>query len=251
MANKLIMMIPCYNEEKSIGSVISKVPLEKIRRMGLEPEILVINNNSSDKTREVALAAGATVVDEKRKGKGNAIRRGFASLPDDAKYVVMLDGDDTYDPSEVVRLIEPLESGFCKIVIGSRLSGRMTPGAMNSVSRLGNWFFTHLVRKTHNVAVTDVLTGYFAWTRAVVDDLAPQLHSGGFAIEMEMITKMARMGYEIFSVPISYTPRIGSSNLRPLHDGVRILKMYAKTLRWRPNARSTRSLSQEQKQREF
>jgi len=231
---KLVVLIPCYNEEKSIAQVIKKVPVGKIRKLGLEPAIMVVNNNSSDATRKVAEAAGATVIDEPRKGKGNAMRRGFASLPADTTYVVMLDGDDTYNPSEITRLIEPLESGFCKVVIGSRLSGRMTPGAMTIVSRLGNWFFTHLVRKTHNVAVTDVLTGYFAWTREAIDDLSPHLRSSGFAIEMEMITKMARMNYEIFSVPISYTPRVGESNLRPIHDGWRIFKMYAKTLRWRP-----------------
>lgn len=232
--NKLVILIPCYNEAKSIETVIKKIPVKKIKQAGLELEILVINNNSTDNTREVAERAGATVIDEHKKGKGNAMRRGFASLPEDTAYVVMLDGDDTYDPEEIVRLIEPLQSGFCKVVIGSRLSGRIRPGAMNFVSRLGNWGFTSLVRVTHNVAVTDVLTGYFAWTREAIDDLSPHLRSAGFAIEMEMITRMARMNYEIFSVPISYNPRIGESNLRPIHDGTRILSMYAKTLRWRP-----------------
>lgn len=237
----LTILIPCYNEEKSIATVIKKIPVEKIEKLGLVPEILVINNNSTDNTREEAVKAGARVIDERKKGKGNAIRRGFNSLSDDTAYVVMLDGDDTYHPKEIVRLVEPLQSKFCKVVIGSRLSGRMTPGAMNIVSRLGNWFFTHLVRITHNVAVTDVLTGYFAWTREAIDDLSPHLKSAGFAIEMEMITKMARMGYDIYSVPISYTPRIGESNLRPLHDGARILGMYTSTLRWRPHFPHRRS----------
>lgn len=234
MQKKLVILIPCHNEEKSIGTVISKIPIDKIKKRGLEPQILVVNNRSTDKTREIALAAGATVIDERRKGKGNAIRRGFASLPEGTRYVVMLDGDDTYDPNEVTRLVEPLQSNFCKVVIGSRLSGRMSPGAMNAVSRLGNWIFTHLVRFSHRVSVTDVLTGYFAWTKEAIDELAPHLRSSGFAIEMEMITKMARMDYEIYSVPITYTPRIGSSDLKPFSDGWRILKMYAKTLRWKP-----------------
>lgn len=232
--DKLVILIPCHNEEKSIATVIGKIPTEKIKALGLTPEILVINNKSTDNTREVAMKAGAIVIDERRKGKGNAIRRGFASLPADTAYIAMLDGDDTYDPNEVTRLVEPLQSKFCKVVIGSRLSGRMSPGAMNIVSRLGNWLFTHLVRYSHRVGVTDVLTGYFAWTKEAIDDLAPHLRSSGFAIEMEMITKMARMNYEIYSVPITYTPRIGSSNLKPFSDGWRILKMYAKTLRWKP-----------------
>ena len=232
--SKLAILIPCHNEEKSIEQVIRKMPLKRLRYMGLEPEIIVINNNSTDHTREVALQAGAKVIDEPRKGKGNAMRRGFASLPSDTKYVVMLDGDDTYAPNEVLRLVEPLQSGFCKVVIGSRLGGRMQDNAMNNVSRLGNWLFTHMVRLTYKVAVTDVLTGYFAWTKEAIDDLAPHLRSSGFAIEMEMITKMARLKYEIYSVPISYHPRVGSSNLRPLHDGIRILRMFIKNLRWYP-----------------
>jgi len=234
MKEKIVVIIPCHNEEKSIGTVIQKIPRSKIEHYGFDLEILVINNNSTDNTRREAELAGAYVIDEKRKGKGNAMRRGFASLPAGTSYVVMLDGDDTYSPNEILRLVEPLQSGFCKAVIGSRLSGKMQHGSMSLVSRLGNWAFTHMVRLGHHVAVTDVLTGYFAWTREAIDDLSPHLRSSGFAIEMEMIAKMARMGYEIYSVPISYHPRIGSSNLRPFHDGARILSMYMRTLRWRP-----------------
>ncbi|PLS81293.1 hypothetical protein CYG49_02485 [Candidatus Saccharibacteria bacterium] len=235
MREKVVVIIPCHNEEKSIATVIKKIPVKKLANHGIATEILVINNNSTDRTHEVAEAAGATVIEETKKGKGNAMCRGFASLPADTNYVVMLDGDDTYNPAEILRLIEPLQSGFCEVVIGSRLSGKMNAGAMNSTSRLGNWVFTNLVRVKHRVAVTDVLTGYFAWTKAAIDDLAPHLHSAGFAIEMEMITKMARMNYEIYSVPISYHPRIGESNLRPYHDGARIFTMFVTTFQWRPH----------------
>jgi dolichol-phosphate hexosyltransferase len=243
--HKLVILIPCYNEEESIANVIEKVPVETLRHLGLETEIIVINNNSTDATRAVAEKAGARVIDERQKGKGNAMRRGFMSLPADTKYVVMLDGDDTYHPSEVVRLVEPLQSGFCKVIIGSRLGGRMQHSSMNRVSRLGNWLFTHMVRQTYKVSVTDVLTGYFAWTKEAIDDLAPHLRSNGFAIEMEMITKMARLKYEIFSVPISYHPRIGSSNLRPFYDGIRILKMFITNLRWQPERREHTSTANE------
>ncbi len=235
---KVVILIPCYNEEASIAQVIKKVPVKKLQSLGLESQIIVINNNSTDRTHEVAKAAGATVIDETRKGKGNAMRCGFANLPEDTQYVVMLDGDDTYNPKEIIRLVEPLQSQFCKVVIGSRLGGRMQDDAMNAVSRLGNWMFTHMVRLSYKVSVTDVLTGYFAWTKEAIDDLSPHLRSSGFAIEMEMITKMARLKYEIFSVPISYHPRIGTSNLRPIYDGVRILKMFTNNLNWCPKHRA-------------
>lgn len=231
------VLIPCYNEAKGIADVIRKMPYKRALRNKWKLQVYVIDNNSSDNTAEVAAQAGAVVFSEKKKGKGNAIRTGFRSLPDDTDYVIMLDGDDTYDAGEVLRMIEPLHNKFSEVVIGSRLHGKRALNSMNLTSRVGNWFFTKLVRITHRVAVTDVLTGYFAWTKPAIDKLAPHLRSPGFAIEMEMITKMARMKYEIYSVPISYTPRAGESNLKPFLDGMRILKMFLKTLRWRPTIR--------------
>lgn len=234
---KIAVIIPCYNEAKGIGSVIDKMPHKRAKRNHWEIEVIVVDNNSTDNTTEVAKKHGATVIHEPKKGKGNAIRTGFASVPADTDYVVMLDGDDTYDAGEVLRMVEPLYNDFCKVVIGSRLSGKIAAHSMSFTSRLGNWFFTHIVRIAHNVAVTDVLTGYFAWKKEVLDELSPHLKSHGFAIEMEMITRMARMGYDIYSVPISYTPRAGESNLQPFSDGAKILKMFAKTLRWQPHTR--------------
>lgn len=231
---KITALIPCLNEEAGIRQVVEAFPRAAMRRQGYELEVLVIDNNSKDRTAAVARAAGARVVKETKPGKGNAIRRGMASLSKDTEFVIMLDGDDTYRPEEVLRLIEPLDSGFCKVVIGSRLGGRIPEGTMKGFNMLGNWVFSHLVRYFYHVNVTDVLTGYFAWNREVVDELQPHLVSPHFAIEMEMVTKMARLGHEIYSVPISYNPRAGQSNLRPVYDGSRILKMFVVNLRWKP-----------------
>lgn len=228
------VLIPCYNEAKGIADVIKKMPYKRAAQNKWNLQVYVIDNNSTDNTAEVAREAGAIVLSETKKGKGNAIRTGFSSIPENTDYIVMLDGDDTYDAGEVLRMVEPLHNKFCKVVIGSRLTGKRTEDSMSLTSRVGNWFFTNIVKFTHNVPVTDVLTGYFAWTKEALDDLRPHLKSEGFAIEMEMITKMARMNYEIYSVPISYTPRAGESNLQPISDGARILKMFASTLTWKP-----------------
>lgn len=229
---KIAVLIPCHNEAEGIASVIKKFPWDKIKSNHMSATIIVIDNNSSDGTAEVALALGAQVIRETKKGKGNAMRAGFKALPKDTDYVVMLDGDDTYDCREILRMIEPLDSNFCDVVIGSRLGGKMHDDAMRTLNRAGNWFFTHLVRIYYRVNVTDVLTGYYAWTKQAVDELHPHLISDGFAIEMEMITKMAKLGHEIYSVPISYTPRSGATNLRPIYDGRRIFRMYIRNLRW-------------------
>jgi dolichol-phosphate mannosyltransferase len=231
---KVTVVIPCYNEAKAISRVVKGFPRKKLEQLGYDLRVIVIDNNSTDKTAEIAAKAGALVVHERKQGKGNAMRTGFKSVSDDTSYVVMIDGDDTYSPREIIRLLEPLHSNFCNVVIGSRLGGKMNDDAMTAFNRLGNWIFSHLVRYVYRVNVTDVLTGYFAWNKEVIDELYPHLLSKGFAIEMEMITKMAKMGHEIYSVPISYHPRSGATNLRPIYDGFRILKMFFRNLFWKP-----------------
>ena len=136
-------------------------------------EIIVIDNNSTDKTAEVAASLGAQVIHEPKKGKGNAIRAGFAAVSHDTDFVVMLDGDATYSPEEVLRLLEPLQSEFASVVIGSRLAGRITDGSMKTFNRIGNWGYSFLVRAAFRVNVTDALTGYFAWKKSSIDRLLP------------------------------------------------------------------------------
>ena len=99
---KITLMIPCYNEEASIGQLIDDIPVEKINKAGFKIEVLVIDNNSKDKTAEIARSKGARVISELAQGKGNAIRTGFNSIPKDVDYVVMLDGDNTYKPAEIL-----------------------------------------------------------------------------------------------------------------------------------------------------
>jgi glycosyltransferase involved in cell wall biosynthesis len=231
---KIALIIPCYNEGKSIAQVIKKIPRSKLADDRFSVSVYVIDNDSSDDTARIAKGAGAIVVTESQKGKGHALRTGFRALASDIDYVIMLDGDDTYSPEEIVRMVEPLESDFCDVVVGSRLGGHIQASAMTSFNRLGNWVFTNAVRTVYRANVTDVLTGYFAWRKNALDTLYPHLQSEGFAIEMEMVTKMARLGYRMTSVPVSYHPRAGESNLHPVRDGARILKMFMKNLTWNP-----------------
>ena len=230
---KLALVIPCYNEAAGIAQVIKDLPAQDLADAGVDVRVYVIDNNSTDDTAAVARTAGATVLFEAKKGKGNALRTGFRGVASDTDYVVMLDGDNTYSSSEILRLIEPLRSNFSDVVVGSRLEGRMLASSMNRLNYIGNKLFTLGVRWFYGANVTDVLTGYFAWKKTVIDDLEPRIESSGFAIEMEMITKMARLGYTLTSVPISYHPRAGESSLHPFRDGLAILKMLIKNLFWR------------------
>jgi dolichol-phosphate hexosyltransferase len=209
---------------------------------GFETEIIVIDNNSKDRTAEVAKSRGAFVVNEKKQGKGHAIIAGFKSVPKDADFVVMIDGDNSYDIKEIQRLLEPLENNFGDVIVGTRMHGKLMDGSMTSFNRYGNWLFTFLARIGYKTNVTDVCSGFFAWKKPVVDNLAEYLESDGFSIEMEMITKMARMGYECYSVPISYNERKGKSSLRPIRDGMRILHAWVKNLNWKPAQKKRRDL---------
>lgn len=231
---RVTLVIPCYNEADGLGSVIDGIPREKMKDAGFSVDVLVVDNHSIDDTAEVARRHGARVVHEPQRGKGQAIKTALNAIDDECDYVVMIDGDDTYKTSEILRLLEPLESGFCDVVLGSRLAGRMFENSMHGLNRLGNWFFSFLVRHVYKVNITDTLTGYFAWRYDVIKKMRPHLSSSGFAIEMEMITRMARLGYEMYSVPITYAPRVGESTLKPFQDGKRILSMFAKQLFWHP-----------------
>jgi glycosyltransferase involved in cell wall biosynthesis len=238
LLQKIAVLIPCYNEEGGIGSVIDSFPTDALRANGYGLEIIVIDNNSNDRTAEVAKAHGANVISEPNKGKGNAVRKGFSEISDDTNFVVMIDGDDTYSPREILRLIEPLRSGFCSVVLGSRLYGKINIGSMKRTNLFGNYVFSFLVRFLYGARVTDVLTGYYAWNRAAVKKMYPHLVSEGFTIEIEMITKMVKLGEEIFSVPITYDARAGESNLKPIADGIRIFSVLLRNLFWKPNTRT-------------
>ncbi len=231
---KVSIIVPCYNEERGISMVIDSVPVKTLNAIGYESEIIVIDNNSTDSTAEIARSKGAKVVIEKKQGKGYAMIRGFREIDEKSDIVAMIDGDASYDLRELPRLLEPLENGFGEVIVGSRLHGRISQNSMTSLNRLGNWFFTFLSRVGYKTNVTDVCSGFIAWRKFVIDNIADQLTSDKFSIEMEMIAKLSRSGYTCYSVPISYYKRNGKSNLRPFRDGFAIIFSWARYLRWSP-----------------
>ncbi|HEY4036121.1 MAG TPA: glycosyltransferase family 2 protein [Ktedonobacteraceae bacterium] len=231
---KITILIPCHNEEQGIAKVIDNIPYHTLDKYGFEVNVIVIDNNSSDRTREVAESKGAQVIFEHAKGKGNAMRRAFNCVDSNTTYVVMLDGDNTYDAKEMLRLIEPIQSGFCDVVVGSRLGGKVTKNAFKAQNRLANWIYTFLVRCFYCANITDVLSGYFAWRRDVVVEMRDHLRSEGFSIEMEMISKLVKLNYSIYSVPITYDVREGETKIESIKDGLKILFTLYRNLFWSP-----------------
>ncbi len=231
---KITVLIPCHNEEEGLGKVLGGIPYYFLRSIGYSIEVIVIDNNSTDNTSKIAIERGVRVIREEKKGKGNAIKTGFLAISPDTRYVVMLDGDNTYKAKEMSRLLEPLITNFCDAVIGTRLGGKMKKNSFRFSNRVANWLYTFLVRQVYIANTTDVLSGYYAWKKSVVDNLLPYLNSGGFAIEMDMLTKMMKLGYEVYSVQITYDKRDGVSKLQAFSDGLKIFYVFFKNLFWKP-----------------
>lgn len=231
---KIVILIPCLNEEKGISLVLKSVPHKKLKKLGYLAEVVVIDNGSTDKTVEVAKKHKAKVLTEKKKGKGYALRKGFKSLGTKTAFVAMIDGDNTYKLAELPRLIEPVDSGFSNVVIGSRLQGNLKKGSFNLMNKLGDEFTTGIVRTFYrNANITDALSGFVAWDYKSVKKLSPHLVSGGFGIEMEMIAKMDKLGIRMHSVPITYDKRAGDTKIK-ITDSVKILYTFSRYLFWKP-----------------
>lgn len=200
------VIIPVFNEEKSIGMVLSDIPKDQVRN------ILVCNNGSTDDTAIVAKQAGAIVVHQPLKGYGNACLKGIEYIDnqeDKPDVVVFLDGDYSDHPEELALLVEPLRRGF-DLVIGSRALGEMEEGAMMPQQVFGNWLATTLIKMIYRYEFTDL--GPF---RAVQYDVLKKLNmedkTFGWTVEMQV--KAAKLKMKCTEVPVSYRRRIGVSKV--------------------------------------
>jgi glycosyltransferase involved in cell wall biosynthesis len=200
---RVSVIIPTFNESGAILRVLADIPA------ALVSEVVVVDSGSTDGTPDMARAAGARVVHEPRRGYGRACLTGLASVeaPD---VVVFLDGDYSDRPAELPQLLHPIRSGAADIVIGSRLAGRLEPGALPWHSRWGNRGAALLIRLLCGVRLTDL--GPFRAAR--FDALsALQLTEAGYGWPVEMIVKGIRRGWRVIEVPVSYHRRIGTSKI--------------------------------------
>jgi glycosyltransferase involved in cell wall biosynthesis len=215
---ELSVVIPCLNEAEAIALVV-----EKARRTmaaeGIVGEVIVADNGSDDGSAELAAAAGARVVHEPRKGYGSAYLAGFAAAR--GHYIMMGDGDDTYDFTEIARFVGPLRGG-ADMVIGNRMSG-IQPGAMPwHHRRIGNPLLTGLLNLFFHSGVTDAHCGMRAFRREVLPEL--DLRSTGMEFASEQVIRASKSGLDIREVEIDYHPRKGDSKLASFADGWRHLR---------------------------
>jgi glycosyltransferase involved in cell wall biosynthesis len=212
---RIAILIPALNEEQTIADVI-----HSFRAVVPEARIIVFDNASTDATSEKARAAGAEVRYEARRGKGNVVQSMFRSV--DADVYVMVDGDSTYPPDRIHDVMKPVLDGVADMVIGSRLL-RASDSQFRALNRAGNIFYATLLRRLFGVRITDLLSGYRAFSRRLVRTLP--LVGGGFETEAEMTIKAVHRGFRVVEVPVSLVPRPAgsSSKIRIVQDGVLIL----------------------------
>ena len=215
------VLLPTMDEVETVARVV-----ESFREVGLD-EILVIDGGSTDGTQAAASEAGARVVEQSGRGKGQAVREAVRSHID-APYVVMADADATYDASDVDAMLAPLVDGEADHVIGNRFAD-MRPGAMTRLNRIGNRIINLSFRVIHGESYRDILSGYRAFSRESFDRL--HLTADGFGIETEMAVECVKNQQSVTVVPITYRERPGGSatNLHPVRDGgVIFIELYRK-----------------------
>jgi len=213
------IVMPCLNEEGSIATCVRKA-WEWLRRSGYTGEVLVVDNGSTDRSSEMALAAGARVVQEPRRGYGRAYLTGIPAAR--GKYIVIGDCDNTYDFTNLDPFIEPLRDGH-DMVIGNRYAGGIRPGAMTWSHRyIGTPLITSLLRIFTGARLGDSQCGLRSFTPSAYQRMA--LHSPGMEFASEMILKATRRGLRVAEVPIPYFPRAGEAKLNTFRDGWRHLR---------------------------
>jgi dolichol-phosphate mannosyltransferase len=209
--DEVCVLIPTLNESPTIGALV-----REFRRLGY-PHIFVIDGNSTDDTRTIAAREGARVEVQSRKGKGNALIEAFTLI--EQPYILMIDGDGTYSPADAEKMLAPLAEGYDH-VIGDRLNNK-NRDAFSRLNYLGNQVLNRLFKVAHAAYLSDILSGYRAFTRDAVHQM--HLYEVGFGIETEISAEAVRSGQKISVVPIEYKKRPGTpTKLNPFHDGFKI-----------------------------
>ncbi len=220
MKSKIAVLIPCYNESKTIEKVVKdyKTALP-------EADIYVYDNNSTDGTAEIAENAGAIVKHEYRQGKGNVIRSMFRQI--DAECYLMVDGDDTYPAENAREMCNLVLEGKADMVVGDRLSSTYFTENKRPFHNFGNKSVRFLINKLFKNKIKDIMTGYRAFSYQFVKTY-PVL-SKGFEIETEMTIHAVDKNFLIQEIPVAYRDRPDGSvsKLNTYRDGFKVLKMIA------------------------
>ncbi|MDD1730179.1 MAG: glycosyltransferase family 2 protein [Methanospirillum sp.] len=210
------VVVPALNEEKTIGACIERIK-EGCTSAGLSYEI-IIADSSTDRTPIIASEMGARVIHPEKRGYGNAYLAGFSYAT--GRILVIGDADNTYDFRIIPEMIRPIQQGEADMVIGSRMSGVILPGAMPALHQyLGNPLLTLLLNLAFKTHFSDCHSGFRAISREALSRLS--LHTGGMEFASEMMIEAGKMNLRVTEIPITYYPRQSPSNLHSFADGWR------------------------------
>jgi len=213
---KADIIIPTLNEENSIGELIRTI---RSHSFPIQVSILVIDGGSKDKTVEICNKEKVSVLFQKAKGKGSAMRE--AVRASNADVVIFIDGDGTYSVDDLENLLEPLLKDQADMVVGSRIIGNREKGSISGFNLIGNKLFNKAINFAMNTKVTDSLSGYRAMYKTMFEDLI--LFSNNFEIEVELTVEALAKGYRVHEVPINYKLRKESdAKLNSIDDGLKI-----------------------------
>jgi len=218
---ELSLVMPCLNEEKSIGDCVKKCKAA-LKKYKIQGEVVVCDNNSSDRSRDIAAKNGARVVIEKKRGYGNACIKGLKEGR--GKYLLKLDADGSYDPDEINKFIKHLREGY-DVVMGSRFKGKILPGAMPwSHQYIGNPVLTLTANLICGAKISDLCCGMKAFSKEAFKRI--KLTSPGMEFGPETTIKTRQVGATLKEVPITYHPdkRARKSNLNQWRDGLRDIR---------------------------
>ncbi len=223
---RISVVMPCLNEVDGVAVCVEKA-LRAFATMGVEGEVVVCDNGSSDGSPEAARAAGARVVSEPRRGYGSAYLRGLSEAR--GEVLVMGDADDTYDFLDLEKFVEPLFAGEADMVMGTRLKGKILPGAMPWSHRfIGNPILSGMLKLLFHTSVSDSHCGMRSFTREAWQRM--NLRTTGMEFASEMVVSALRNKLRLEEVPITYRPRIGESKLSSFRDAwrhVRFMLLYS------------------------
>jgi len=215
------VVMPCLNEHETLGVCIKKAQ-DTIKNLHIQGEVVVADNGSTDGSQEIARSMGARLIEEEKKGYGNAYRAGIAAAQGD--FIVIGDSDDSYDFTDIGRFVEKLEQGY-DLVMGARFKGSIEKGAMPWLHRyIGNPILTRILNSFFNAGISDAHCGMRAFSKKAYKKMA--LQTTGMEFASEMVIKASLLNLKITEIPITLYAdgRSGAPHLRSFRDGWRHLR---------------------------
>jgi dolichol-phosphate hexosyltransferase len=220
------IIIPAYNEEKNLGNVL--IELRRFLELAqVDHEIIVVDDGSTDKTKEIASQNGVKILSNKtNQGKGSALKRGFECAK--GEIIVTMDADGSHDPKDIQKLILPVKNGI-DFAVGSRFDTEEGRETTTRVNLFGNRLLNLVILMLTGNVITDSQSGFRAYKSNVLKEII--INSKGFEIETELTLKPLLLGYSLKAVPICVRKRKdGVSRLNPVKDGLKIMKQLARSI---------------------